>query len=347
VAKKFLLYVSQDYSFAVLRPIQKAILARGDQCAWFVEGDEVTTAFFASFERRLDDIKSVIDFNPDVVLVPGNVVPDFIPGLKVQVFHGLPSRKTKKNGQLYHYIIRGMFDLYCTQGPESTQKFNNLKRQYGYFEVAETGWSKLDPIFEAASAESEQKQKSIFFASTFSPRFSKAEILYPLITRMVKEHDFHWFITLHPKMNHETVERYHSLASDKVTLVQPTEFTEYFKRADMMLCDTSSIIYEFLTQIKPVVTFQTEKDEPCLVNVEQLNLLEKKILEVLQESHTNRKNILESVSRFHPYRDGKSSERVLSAIDKMLAGENLPAKKKPKNFLRNLKLRHKLGYWKI
>ena len=30
----------------------------------------------------------VMVFNPDVVLVTSNVVPDFFPGIKVQVFHG-------------------------------------------------------------------------------------------------------------------------------------------------------------------------------------------------------------------------------------------------------------------
>ena len=61
----------------------------------------------------------------------------------------------------------------------------------------------------------------------------------------------------------------------------------------------------------------------------------------------NQKNIKESVSQFHPYVDGKSSARVLDAVDKMLEGENLPRKKKPLNLLRNFKLRKELGYWKF
>ena len=39
--KRYVLYISQNYSFEILRPIQQQIIARGDSCAWFVEGEMV------------------------------------------------------------------------------------------------------------------------------------------------------------------------------------------------------------------------------------------------------------------------------------------------------------------
>lgn len=345
--KKFLFYISQNYSFAVLRPLQQQILARGDQCAWFIEGDEVNFDFFTDSEIVIPTVEQVIDYAPDAVFVPGNVVPSFIPGLKVEVFHGLPSKKAKKSGQLYHYIIRGMFDLYCTHGPSSTEKFQQLQAQYGFFNVAETGWCKLDPLFSNQFTHEKSSRQSIFFASTFSPRFSKAEVLYPIISRMMQQYDFQWYITLHPKMSPEIVEMYRDLESDNVKFVGSSEFTEYLNDADLMICDTSSIIYEFLTQLKPVITFQTETDEPCLINVEDIQQFEATVLKVLQEPDTNQANIVDGVEHFHPYRDGKSSLRVLEAVDAMLAKKNLPPKSKPWNLVRNFKLRKKLGYWKL
>lgn len=345
--KRYLFFISQDYSFPVLRPLQKEILSRGDEVKWFLYGDEITFDFLQKDEERLYEIQAVVDYKPDAVFVPGNVVPSFISGLKVEVFHGLPSTKAKKNGQLYHYIIREMFDLYCTQGPSSTEKFKALAKEYGSFHVEETGWCKLDPLFPVEREENSSKRKSIFFASTFSPRFSKAKVLYPLILEMMTKYDFDWYITLHPKMDLEIVEMYKSINLSNVNFVESTELIENFKKSDLMLCDTSSITYEFLTQLKPVVTFQTQKDEAHFINVEDIAKLEETIVTVLNNLDINRENIQKSVMQFHPYIDGKSSARVLDAVEKMLDGKNMPKKRKPLNLIRNFKLRKELGYWKF
>jgi len=345
--RRYLFFISQDYSFPVLRPLQKEILFRGDEVRWFLYGDEITYDFLHADEERLFEIEDAVDYKSDAVFVPGNVVPSFLSGLKVEVFHGLPSTKAKKNGQLYHYIIREMFDLYCTQGPSSTSKFEVLAKKYGSFSVEESGWCKLDPLFPVIKEKDSSKKRSIFFASTFSPRFSKAKVLYPLILEMMQKYDFDWHITLHPKMALEIVEIYKAINLPNVHFVESTELIESFKKSDLMLCDTSSIIYEFLTQLKPVVTFQTEKDEPALINVQEIDRLEETIISVLENLDTNEENIKTSVSEFHPYTDGKSSQRVLNAVEKMLHGENLPPKKKPHNIIRNFKLRKELGYWKF
>jgi hypothetical protein len=344
--RKYLFFISQDYSYAVLRPLQEKILAQANQVKWFLYGDELSMDFLHVDEERLLTIADVVNYKPDAVFVPGNVVPSFIPGLKVEVFHGLPSTKAKKNGQLYHYIIREMFDLYCTQGPSSTGKFKELAKKYGSFNVQETGWCKLDPLFPINKKDSSTK-KSIFFASTFSPRFSKAKVLYPLMLEMMKKYDFNWYVTLHPKMDASIVDMYKSINLDNVKFVESTDLVEYFKKSDIMLCDTSSIIYEFLTQLKPVITFQTQKVEAHMINVEDIDKLESTIVSVLDDLTINKENIEKNVMDFHPYTDGKSSDRVLEAVEKMLNGENLPLKKKPLNLIRNFKLRKELNYWKF
>jgi hypothetical protein len=47
----------------------------------------------------------------------------------------------------------------------------------------------------------------------------------------------------------------------------------------------------------------------------------------------------------HPYHDGRSSERVLDAIDAFIAAGGRNRKPKPKNWWRKLKLRKRIGYW--
>jgi len=343
--KRYLFFLSQDYSFPILRPIQKLILKQEDEVKWFIYGDEVHDFYLKDNEVRLFTVEDVVRYKPDVVFVPGNVVPSFISGLKVEIFHGLPSTKAKKGGQLYHFIIRGMFDLYCTQGSSSTIPFQKLADKHGYFNVAETGWSKLDPLFPINVNKS--PKKTIFFASTFSPRFSKAEVLYPFILKMMKKYDYQWYITLHPKMKQEIVTLYKNIRLDNVIFVESVDIIDAFKKADLMLSDTSSIIYEFLTQKKPVITFQTEKEEASLINITNIEKLENAIISTLNNLDTNKKKIEEHVEKFHPYFDGESSQRVLDAVDRMLNRENLPKKRKPLNIIRNLKLRKELNYWKI
>ena len=343
--RKYLFFISQDYSFPVLRPLQKAIELRGDTVKWFLYGNEIDYAHLDSTEIRLYSIEDIIAFKPNVVFVPGNVVPSFIPGLKVEVFHGLPSEKRKKTGELYHYTIRGMFDLYCTQGPSSTKVFQRLSKKYKTFSVQETGWSKLDPLFHTKTKDF--TDKTIFFASTFSPRFSKAKELYPFILHMIKTYAFKWNITLHPKMDKETVSKFKSIDSPKVQFIESVDIIESFKESDIMLCDTSSIIYEFLTQSKPVITYQTATEHSSLINVTDIGELEKTILETLAHPNKNTKSIQDYVKEFHPYTDGQSSQRVLDAVDVILGGKNIASRKKPLNLIRNFKLRRELNYWKF
>ena len=47
----------------------------------------------------------------------------------------------------------------------------------------------------------------------------------------------------------------------------------------------------------------------------------------------------------HPYRDGRSSERVLDAIDAFIAAGARNRKPKPMNLWRKLKIRKRIGYW--
>jgi hypothetical protein len=346
--KKYLFFISQDYSFPVLRPLQNAIWSKGDNVKWFMYGDEIHKEYILPNETVLNNVTEIIDYKPDAVFVPGNVVPSFIPGLKIEVFHGLPGGKSKKNGEIYHYIIRGMFDLYCTQGPSSTKPFKVLEKKYQHFTVHETGWCKLDPLFPLIKKEKTSRKKSIFFASTFSPRYSKAKILYPFLVKMMTKYDYDWYITLHPKMNKETVLLYKSIDLENVHLIETTQLMPVMKKSDMMLCDISSIVYEYLTQLKPVVTFQSPQNSDSIININNLKDLEQTIVGILNETlHISQEKIKNEVSHFHPYQDGRASHRILNRVEKMLNGELLPSKLKPYNIIRNIKLRKALNYWKF
>ena len=47
----------------------------------------------------------------------------------------------------------------------------------------------------------------------------------------------------------------------------------------------------------------------------------------------------------HPYRDGRSSERVLDAVDQFVAAGARNPRAKPRNWWRKLKIRRRIRYW--
>ena len=114
--KRYLMYVAQNYSYAMLRPLQAEILEQGGEVRWFIEGNEADPSYIKEGETLLASVEAVNQWRPDAVFVPGNVVPSFIPGIKVGVFHGFNAGKLNRRGREDHFEIRGCFDLYCTQG---------------------------------------------------------------------------------------------------------------------------------------------------------------------------------------------------------------------------------------
>ena len=56
-SKRYLFYISQNYAYAILRPLQRAILGRGDQAAWVLEGNKVNADFLTLDECQLMSIE--------------------------------------------------------------------------------------------------------------------------------------------------------------------------------------------------------------------------------------------------------------------------------------------------
>ena len=107
---RYLLYIGQNYSFEILRPLQQELRNLNIEVVWFVSGNEVDMSLFQSDEKVFTLLADILKYNPTVTLVPGNEVLYFLPGIKVQVFHGLESKKKRR------ILLKGFYDLYCTCG---------------------------------------------------------------------------------------------------------------------------------------------------------------------------------------------------------------------------------------
>src|SRR5262249_48392875 len=150
--------------------------------------------------ERVGHWREVRAFAPDSVLCAANVVPPFFPGLKVQLFHGFSV--DKRSHERGHFRVRGLFDLYCTQGPDTTEPFRALAERLGHFKVVETGWPKLDPMFRpdpatlAALRAPADGRAVVGFGSTFTERLSAAPALLPELARLVESGRWYWLLTL-------------------------------------------------------------------------------------------------------------------------------------------------------
>jgi len=334
--RRLLFYVEQDYSFAVLRPLQTVALQRGHEVRWLLL-DAVTKSLSEPGEVVLPDVKSAVKYDPVAVFAPGDQVPGFIPGLKVQVFHGL---NEDKRGNIYPE--RGLFDLFCTEGPTRTAMLKPLEKKRGYFRVIETGWPKLDSILNSSREITVYDRPQILFGSTFTPRLSAAESLFQTIKRLSQTDQWQWLVTLHPKMASDTVARYRSLEGQNLSFFDTGSVVDLLHRADLMISDNSSILQEFLLLKKPVVTFRNRDPQACMINITQPEALEDAIRQALTPNQTLTMAIEAYGPSMTPFLDGKSSARVLDAVEEMIQSGWRDTK--PMNLWRNLKMRRRLKY---
>lgn len=339
---RYLLFASERYAFAILRPLQQAIRARGDDVAWFFEHERLESDRKAD-EVRLRSVQQVRHWRPDAVFVPGNWVPDFFPGLKVEVFHGFSvGKRSESRG---HFRVRGSFDLYCTQGPDTTLPFEQLQRQLGFFHVVETGWPKLDPLFSGVYPTVTSSRPTILFASTFTENITAARLLYDVIKNDAQRGEWQWLITLHPKMATDVFAMYQALAGPHLQFLPHADILQLYTQADVLLSDTSSVVPEFLLLHKPVVTFRNRRPGPYLLDVREQDQVIPALQRALIRPPELMQVISDHASRIHPHRDGRSSERVLAATDAAIAAGRAGLRSKPLNLWRRLQARQRLGYW--
>ena len=351
--KHYLFFINHLYAYSILRPLQKAIRMRGDDVAWFLQGADAQ--YLRPDEKQLHTVDEVREYNPVAVYVPGNWVPDFFPGVKVEIFHGLANDETGKKG---HYRIRGLFDLYCTHAPEVTHQFEQLAEKYKTFSVAETGWPKLDPLFNSDLCDPSPyddfkstvapDKPVVLYASTFSPSLTSAPYLIDTIRSLSKLSRWHWLVTLHPKMPDDIVARYKAMEGDNFTFVESHhDVLPLLRAADVMLCDTSSIALEYLLLNKPLVTFRAKVPGKYAINVLDESKIEAAITQALTNPETLQAEAAIFMAKLHDYSDGGSSERVLRATDDFIENRVSRLKSKPLNLWRKFQMRKKMFYYKL
>ena len=341
---KYLFFVTKPYSFSILKPIQDSITeSNSGTVKWFAASSAV------NFSSPGDQIKSngaVRDYNPDVVLVPGNIVPHYWPGLKVQVFHGLDEEVKG------FYNITGFFDLYCTTGPVMTENFLKIAKQKKHFLVKETGWPKLDPVYNNKWIFNDRKSHLIdkydlnpelpvlLYAPTFPTKYTSAPDLHDSIKNL-NNGKFNWIIKFHPLMDKLIQGQYKQLENKNLRVVDELNILPIMAGSDLLITDTSSVAYEFLSFDRPLITYKAIARKDKGINIQHPTDLssdrERRLMNP-DEFSTNRASCLREI---HPYSDGLSSSRLLKVIETVLMDElHNELKQKPLNFFRKYQIRN-------
>lgn len=341
---KFLIYISYSYAVPIGVPLEQEIRKRGYRVKWFSDLPE-TKKDLPENSEILETIEEVIHYRPDIVLTITDNVPDFISGLKVQIFHGFNPDKRSENN---HFNIRGFFDLYCTQGPSTTEGFRREQKKHPHFEVVETGWSKMDPLFPIESKQKNEKP-IVFIASTFSHRLSLAlkEEVFQEIKRLSVTGKYEFLMVLHPKLPKEIKTKWQGLSGENFTYLNTTELNPLFEKADIMFSDTTSAIQEFMLTKKPIVTFAHNRPNSALINITEPEQIENALDTALTYPTETISEITKIAKKIHPYTDGKSSERVIDATIDFLHKDKSYLKSKPLNLIRKYKIRKRLNYFTL
>jgi CDP-glycerol glycerophosphotransferase (TagB/SpsB family) len=318
------------YSFGILEPVMQVLKEKNYEFIWFVR-----TAILEKFpyqdQRFTSKIEDLVHFNSDAIFVPGNEVPHYLRGVKTQVFHGLAGEKKG------HFRIRNYFDLYLTQGPYFTRWFSKAANKHKDFSVVETGWPKLDIYGKELHKYDSDKlsllkkysaKKIILYAPTFSPSLTSAPHLLSQIEELALEKEYLIVIKFHDLMAKNLIDSYKKLSMSfkNVLFIEERNIIKYLLIADLMISDTSSVVYEFLLLDKPVITFKNNSLAINWDNLLSFNGLVKSVVRNLLEDPFKEQR-LKVLKEYHPYTDGNSAKRMVEAVEEYIKRNGVPEKR--------------------
>ena len=327
---KTILFCMNPYSFGILEPVMQVLKEKNHEFIWFVR-----TAILEKFpyqdQRFTSKIEDLVRFNSDAIFVPGNEVPHYLRGVKIQVFHGLAGEKKG------HFRIRNYFDLYLTQGPYFTRWFSKAAAKHKDFSVVETGWPKLDVYGKELHKYDPDKlfllkkykaKKIILYAPTFSPSLTSAPYVLSQLEELASVKEYLIVIKFHDLMAKNLIDSYKKLSMSfkNVLFIEERNIIKYLLIADLMISDTSSVVYEFLLLDKPVITFKNNSHVINWDNQLSFSGLMKRVAENLIEDPFKEQR-LKILKEYHPYTDGNSAKRMVEAVEEYIKKNGVPEKR--------------------
>ncbi|MBN1154587.1 CDP-glycerol glycerophosphotransferase family protein [candidate division KSB1 bacterium] len=203
-------------------------------------------------------------------------------GVDSKIWPAYPEKIIMARHALHKFPLCAIFKIGMRHGPYHFKKFIKKERynsfnvflftsndevatarQKGISNAENGGYPKLDSFKKpeikdrAAKLEREYndgKIKLLFSATYDRSGISAIEQWYSRLDKLTDR--YHIFVTLHPLMSPHY--REYLLNVRNILLIEPKELMEYMLLCDILISDTSSIIGEFCSLDKPIITFKVE-----------------------------------------------------------------------------------------
>jgi len=340
---KTILFCTEPYSFLILKPLADELEERGEEFIWYIT-PELFDIFPYKQMMHTNSLKYLDEFQADAVFVPTDDVPFWIRGLKVHIFHSLV-----EDLEAYKEMMN-YFDLYLTPGPHFTELFEEASETNNSFDVIETGWSKLDTLFKIANDDNitwernrllaEYGVKSIIlYAPSSDMELTSVTKLKDIIIKLSSRSDILFMIRFDKDMDSSIVEEYKEIDTPNILILEEDNISKNMHIADIMISDTSSLVYEFTLLDKPVLTVDTQLEDITWSNQSAGGIF-LNVIRVLENSSSIRNRREATFKNYHPYRDGESAKRMIDATQNYIKEHGVPTERKV-SFFKKLKLKKK------
>lgn len=340
---KIVLFCEQKYTISMVEPIyEQAILESGHEVLWYIHKKNIPKFNLdVPWTNNIDDI---YEFSPEAIFVPCNVVPYDLPGVKIQISHGYEC------GEKRYFRIRDYFDLYLTQGPYFTQGYKNALKNKRTAEVVETGWSRRDGIirdlnkydvYKQELLNKYHKKKIVLYAPTFPPSITSLPYMKEGLQKFVNERDDVLLILkFHPLTDKKWMTEYENIAKNNKNMLwmADVDINKFLLISDVMISDSSSVVFEFLFLDKPVITYNNASKEKYWRDIKSpLELTEAFEKEISLDEFADKRK--EAIQYFDPYSDGNSCKRMLEAAKNYINQFGVPKERKLNYFRRKKSLK--------
>jgi len=168
-------------------------------------------------------------------------------------------------------------------------------------------------------------KKTILFAPTFSPSLSSAPYLKSEIKNLAADKSYLVVIKFHGLMAKDLRDQYKRLADSfgNIFYAEEQNITKYVLMSDLLISDTSSVVYEFLLLDKPVVTFKSKVRTIRWDDSRKYEGLKDKVLTNLVDDPYKDKRY-QVIKEYHPYFDGSSAVRMVQAVESYIKKNGVP-----------------------